>query len=177
MITTIRNKFCQFNTLGEVILPPKSNNMKLFLRGLEFPPNEDLPWKFNFCWFDQKACQLIDNSNRFADNEWSDLEKLTVWDTNKLVNEDNQPIFPPEDAVLSVCSNNNELFEKFIGQFRLNKKFWTTIMLSFKRLCIRFRLTITRSYRRNQHHKQRWRFGYSIQLLWRSHHMWMNSTF
>ena len=77
--------------------------MKLFLRGLEFPPNEDLPWKFSFCWFDQRACQLIDDSNRFADKDWSELEKLAVWDTNKLVNDDNQPVFPPEDAVLSVC--------------------------------------------------------------------------
>ena len=77
--------------------------MKLFLRGLKYPSNEDLPWNFNFCWFDQKACQLIDNSNRFADVDWSDFEKLTVWDTSKLVNDRNQPIFPPEDAVLSVC--------------------------------------------------------------------------
>ena len=88
--------------LGELILPPKSNNMKLFLRGLKFPPNEDLPWNFSFCWFDQKACQMIDNSNRFADEDWSDFEKLTVWDTSKLVNDNNQPMFPPEDAVLSV---------------------------------------------------------------------------
>lgn len=78
--------------------------MKLFLRGLDYPPNEDLPWKLSFCWFDQKACQLVDQTNRFADAEieFSDLEKIAVWDTGKLIGEDDEPIFPPEDSVLSV---------------------------------------------------------------------------
>ena len=82
--------------------------MRLFLRGLKFPPNEDLPWKFTFCWFDKKACNLIDESNRFAAEDWTDFEKLTVWDTSKLIGEDDAPIFPPEDAVLSVrfCISN-----------------------------------------------------------------------
>ena len=73
--------------------------MKLFLRGLKFPPNEDAPWKFTFCWFDQATCQLIDNANRFADQNLNDL---TLWDTSKIVNEDNTPFFPPTDAVLKV---------------------------------------------------------------------------
>ena len=80
--------------------------MRLFLRGLKFPPNEDLPWKFTFCWFDQKACQLIDNGNRFAADELGELGKLTIWDTSKLVGEDNVPVFPPEDSVLSVINDN-----------------------------------------------------------------------
>ena len=84
------------------MLPPKSNNMKLFLRGLKFPPNEDLPWKFTFCWFDKKACDLIDSSNRFSDTDDSAFEKLTPWDTSKLIDEDDDPIFPPEDSALLV---------------------------------------------------------------------------
>lgn len=79
--------------------------MRLFLRSLKFPPNEDQPWKFTFCWFDQKACHLIDNTNRFAAIDWTDFEKLTVWDTSKLITEDDEPVFPPEDSVLMVSLN------------------------------------------------------------------------
>ena len=76
--------------------------MKLFLRGLKYPPNEDQPWRINFILFDQEACDLIDNANRYADQDQTELQKCFIWNTANLTDDFDEPVFPPERSVLKV---------------------------------------------------------------------------